>query len=464
MAKQPSNEIMRRSRRREGSANDMTRRPKSKARTTDGAVSRRQVLGMGAVGLGALAGAGGAILGCKTDTNASAAASNTAVPGSATKPEMTDLRFGMIALTDCSPIVVAHEKGLFKKYGINSTVVKGASWAAIRDSLSNGDIHATHMLLGMPIASTIGLMGAPKKPMVIPWLLNRNGQAITVRADLKGKIAGDPKALKPMVEEAKKKGAPMTFAMTFPPGTHAMWMRYYLGAGGINPDKDTALITVPPPQMVANMKVGKMDAFCVGEPWGARAIADGIGYTAMTTQELWKDHPEKVCAFTEEFAAANPKTVKAVIKALHEASVWLDKLENRTEQSTMVSQATYINCPPDLILGRLQGHYDYGDGRKKDDPNYMIFSSRNCNYPQPKYAVWWLTQLRRWGMIEGVPDYESLPGKVMRTDIYDEAMKELGVTHGGRNDDPETLFDGITFNPKEPERYATGFSVHSMRG
>src|SRR5882757_46669 len=175
------------------------------------------------------------------------------------KPEVSDLRFGMIALTDCSPIVIAHEKGLFKKYGINSTVIKGASWAAIRDSLSNGDIQATHMLLGMPIASTVGLMGAPKKPMIIPWLLNRNGQAITLANKFKGKVAEDPKALKPFVDEAKKAGTPLSFAMTFPPGTHAMWMRYYLAAGGIHPDKDVALITIPPAQMVANMKIGKMD-------------------------------------------------------------------------------------------------------------------------------------------------------------------------------------------------------------
>jgi nitrate/nitrite transport system substrate-binding protein len=155
--------------------------------------------------------------------------------------------------------------------------------------------------------------------------------------------------------------------MTFPPGAHAMWMRYWLGAGGINPDRDVSLVTIPPPQMVANMKVGKMDGFCVGEPWNARTIADGIGFTAITTQDMWKDHPEKVCAFTAEFADKNPKTVKAVLKALHEASVWLDNMENRPEQAQIVSRATYINCPPEIILGRLQGHYDFGDGRKKED-------------------------------------------------------------------------------------------------
>jgi nitrate/nitrite transport system substrate-binding protein len=378
-------------------------------------------------------------------------------------PETADVKFGMIALTDCSPIVVAHEKGLFKKYGINSVISKGASWAAIRDALSNGDIQATHMLLGMPIASTLGLMGAPKKPMIAPWLLNRNGQAISLKTELKGKVGADPKALLPLVMDAKAKGSPMTFAMTFPPGTHAMWIRYWLAAGGINPDKDTALITVPPAQMVANMKVGKMDGFCVGEPWNARVIADGIGYTGITTQEIWKDHPEKVCAFTAEFADKNPKTVKAVLKALNEASIWLDDLKNRPEQCQIVSKATYINCPPELILGRLQGKYDYGDGRTKQDPNYMIFHDRNCNYPQPKYAVWWLTQLKRWGMLTGPVDYKGVAAQVMRPELYEEAMKEIGFKHGGKNDKPETLFDGKTFDPAKADAYATSFDVNSLK-
>ena len=378
-------------------------------------------------------------------------------------PERADMKFGMIALTDCSPIVIAHEKGLFKKYGINSVVAKGANWAAIRDSLSSGDIQATHMLIGMPIASTMGLLGSPKKPMIIPWLLNRNGQSITLNADLKGKVKDDPKALKPFVDAAKAKGAPMTFAMTFPPGTHAMWMRYYLGAGGINPDKDVALITIPPAQMVANMKIGKMDGYCVGEPWNARAAQEGIGFTSLNTQDIWKDHPEKVCAFLGEFAEKNPKTVKATLKALQEASVWLDKLDNRAEQAQIVSKATYINCPPEQILGRLKGEYDFGDGRKKKDPNYMIFSDRNCNYPQLKYATWFLTQYRRWGMVDGSVDYARISKQVMRPDIFEEAMKEIGATHGGSNDSAETLFDGATFDPAKPEEYAKSFAVNNLK-
>ena len=379
-------------------------------------------------------------------------------------PESPNVRFGIIALTDCSPIVIAHEKGLFKKHGIQSSISKEASWAVIRDKLQTGDNQATHMLIGMPIASTMGLLGSAKKPMVFPWILNRNGQAITLKSEFLGKVQEDPKALKPFVEKAKALGEPMTFAMTFPPGTHAMWMRYYLAAGGINPDKDVNLITIPPPQMVANMKVGKMDGFCVGEPWNARAVSDKIGFTAITTQKLWKDHPEKVCAFLAEYADKNPKTVKAVLKALHEASVWLDDLGNRPEQCDIVSKPSYVNCPKEVILGRLLGDYDLGDGRKYKDPFPMIFNQRNCNYPQPKYVAWWLSQLRRWGMVTGAPDYAGIAAKVARPDLYEAAMKEMGVVHVGRDDRPETLFDGIPFDPAQPEAYAQAFAVKNLKG
>ncbi|HTI68704.1 MAG TPA: ABC transporter substrate-binding protein [Candidatus Limnocylindria bacterium] len=379
-------------------------------------------------------------------------------------PEHAAIKFGIIALTDCSPIVIAHEKGLFKKYGIQSSISKEASWAVIRDKLQTGDNQATHMLLGMPIASTMGLGGSVKKPMCIPWLLNRNGQAITLKMDWQGKVKDDPKALKPFVDKAKSLGEPLTFAMTFPPGTHAMWMRYFLASGGIHPDKDVNLVVIPPPQMVANMKVGKMDGFCVGEPWNARSISDKIGFTSITTQKMWPDHPEKVCAFLSEFAEKNPKSVKAVLKALHEASVWLDDLGNRPEQCEIISKPSYVNCPKEIILGRLLGDYDLGDGRKYKDDHYMIFHDRNCNYPQPKYVAWWLSQFRRWGMVSGAPDYEGVAKQVARTDLYEEAMKEIGYNHGGKNNAPETFFDGVTFDPAKPEEYAKGFAINSLKG
>jgi nitrate/nitrite transport system substrate-binding protein len=377
-------------------------------------------------------------------------------------PEHPKMRFGIIALTDCSSIVMAHELGLFKKYGIESTISKEASWAVIRDRLSLGENQATHLLLGTAYAMTMGLQGSPVKPTIIPLYLNRNGQAITLTKTLLTKGAKTPQQIKPLAAEAKAKGSPMTFAMTYPPGTHAMWMRYWLGSGGINPDKDVSLITIPPPQMVANMKVGKMDGFCVGEPWNARAIADGIGFTAVTTQQMWKDHPEKVLGFTEEFAAKHPKTVKATIRAIVEASQWNDKLENRVRMAEVVSQPQYINCPKEIILGRLLGDYDYGDGRKEKDRLYMTFFDRHTNFPQKSHGVWWLTQFRRWGMVKEPPDYKGLVDRVHRVDIFREIAKEMGLETPREDMRKETFFDGVTFDPAKPEEYAKGFPVHSM--
>jgi nitrate/nitrite transport system substrate-binding protein len=375
-------------------------------------------------------------------------------------PESPNMRFGIIALTDCASIVMAHELGLFKKFGINSVVSKEASWAVIRDKLSLGENHATHMLIGMPFASTMGLLGSPVKPMIYPWMINRNGQGISLSGSLKNVKTAT--ALKPLAAKAKATGNPMTFAMTFPPGTHAMWLRYWLASGGINPDKDVNLITIPPPQMVANMKVGKMDGFCVGEPWNARAILDRTGFTVITSQQIWPDHPEKVCAFTEEFALKNPKSVKAVLKALHLASEYIDKMENRPNVAEVISRPTYINTPPQVILPRLLGKYDYGDGRFEQDSNYMIFSGRGCNIPLKTYGHWWLSQFRRWGMVTAPPDYKKLVDRVVRNDIYLAAMKEMGVVPKFNDMAPVKLSDGL-FNPNEPEKYALSFAVNSVR-
>ena len=281
----------------------------------------------------------------------------------------------------------------------------------------------------------------------------------------------DPKALKPLVDAAKAAGTPMTFAMTFPPGTHAMWMRYYLAAGGIHPGDaqgggaDISLITVPPPQMVANMKVGKMDGYCVGEPWNARAIADDIGFTAINTQDIWKDHPEKVCAFTAEFADKNPKTVKAVLKALHEASVWLDKMENRPEQAQIVSAADLHQLPAGDHPRPLAGQVRHG--RRPQVPRPELHDLQRAELQLSAAEV-----LRSGGSRSFAAGAsrkarrttKASPKEVMRPDIYEEAMKEIGYAHGGVDDKPETLFDGETFDPKSDlEAYAASFDVNSHR-
>jgi nitrate/nitrite transport system substrate-binding protein len=377
-------------------------------------------------------------------------------------PETPQVRFGMIALTDCASIVMAHELGLLKKHGIESTISKEASWAVIRDKLVLGENQATHMLYGMPYASTLGLLGSPKKPMIIPCAINRNGQGISLSKALLDRGVTTPEALRPLAAEAKAKGTPMTFAMTFPPGTHAMWMRYWLGAGGINPDRDVTLITIPPPQMVANMKVGKMDGFCVGEPWNARAIADGIGFTAVTTQRIWKDHPEKVLGMTAEFADKNPRTVQAILRALLESSQYIDQLENRPHVAEVIARPQYINTQKEVILPRLLGDYDFGDGRREQDPLFMTFFARDTTFPWKSHGTWWLTQFRRWGMIGAGVDYAGTVNAVHRPDLWREAAKAVGIPAPAEDTKHETLFDGVPFDPSEPERYAQGFSVHSM--
>jgi nitrate/nitrite transport system substrate-binding protein len=378
-------------------------------------------------------------------------------------PETTNIRFGIIALTDCSSIVMAHELGLFKKYGLESVVSKEASWAVIRDRLSLGENQATHMLYGMPYASTMGLFGAPVKPMIIPFAINHNGQGITLHIKYLKQGVKKPEQMKPFVEEAKQKGSPLIFAMTFPPGTHAMWMRYWLGAGGIDPDKDVSLITIPPPQMVANLKVDKMDGLCVGEPWNARAIFDKIGYSVTTSQKIWRDHPEKVLGFTEEFAEKNPKTVKAILRAMIEASQYIDNLENRDNVADIVSRPQYINCPKEVILGRLLGQYDYGDGGSvEEDPDYMTFFVRHTNFPWKSHGVWWLTQFRRWGMVKGALDYQKIVDQVHRPDIYREVAKEMGIEVPAEDMKPEQLFDGVPFDPAQPEEYAQSFAVKNI--
>jgi nitrate/nitrite transport system substrate-binding protein len=382
------------------------------------------------------------------------------VPGEA---ELEHLTFGILPLTDCAPIVVAHEKKFFERYGITSSVAKFGSWTASRDALLSGRAHAAHMLLGMPVAAAVGKLGTEHRPLVIPWILNRNGQAITVsvrHSQLRGPSARD---LRVCAQKCREKGRPMVFAMTLQPGTHAMWLRYWLAAGGINPDTDVALITIPPPMMVANMQAGRLDGFCAGEPWNLRAIEEGLGFTAVLSEEIWPDHPEKVLAFTEDFSEAHPNTVKAALKALHEASLWCDEEDNRAELAAILEQPQYLACSAKTIESRLGSTIDCGNGRIARSLRGLTFSRRECNYPQPKFAVWWLSQFRRWAMLPSAPDYLGVATRVMRPDFYEAAMSELGASRGRPQFTSETLLDGKVFDPAQPEKYAADFEITALK-
>ncbi len=384
--------------------------------------------------------------------------------GTGDAPEVTKLKIGFIPLTDCASVVMAYELGLYKKYGLDVTVSKEASWAAVRDKLTIGENQASHILYGMPYASTLGIIGSEGKKldMVIPLVLNQNGQAITLDNKLKARGVKTPQDMKKVIDEDKGKKT-YTFAMTFPPGTHAMWMRYWLGAGGIDPDTDVKLITVPPPQMVANMRIGNMDGYCVGEPWNARAVSDGIGFTVTTTQKMWKNHPEKVLGMTREFAEKNPKTVKALVMAIIEAAQYIDKLENRPQVAETVAKKEYVNAPINVVLGRMQGKYVYGDGRAEQDPDYMKFyRNGDVTYPWKSHGLWFLTQHRRWGFITEPIDYKKVVDAVNRPDLYREAAKALNVPVPAEEYRKETFFDGIEFDPADPEGYVKKFAIKKV--
>src|ERR1700704_6268692 len=253
-------------------------------------------------------------------------------------PEKKELKIGFIPLTDCSSVVMASVMEFDKKYGIKITPSKEASWAAVRDKLVNGELDAAHVLYGLIYGVQLGI-GGPKKDMAILMTLNNNGQAITLSSQLKDKGVIDGPSLKKLIDSEKRE---YTFAQTFPTGTHAMWLYYWLAANGIHPFKDAKTIVVPPPQMVANMRVGNMDGFCVGEPWGHRAIADGIGITGITTQDIWKDHPEKVLGCTADFAKQNPNTVRAMTAAVIDAGRWIDaSLSNRQKMAEVVAAPAF---------------------------------------------------------------------------------------------------------------------------
>ena len=371
-------------------------------------------------------------------------------------PELTEVKIGFIPLTDCAPIVVAAEMGFDKKYGIKIVPSKEASWAAIRDKTVNGELHAAHVLYGLVYGVQMGV-GGQQKDMNVLMTLNHNGQGITLSNQLKDKGVKDGKTLKRLLENENRD---YTFAQTFPTGTHAMWLNYWLAANGIDPIKDVKTIVVPPPQMVANMRIGNMDGYCVGEPWNARAIYDKVGYTVATSQDIWVDHPEKVLGTTADFVAKNPNTARAMVMAILEASKYIEATENRAKVAELISQKSYVNAPKEVILGRFLGDYDNGNGKKWKDANFMkFFEDGKVPFPYLSDGMWFLTQHKRWGMLKSDPDYLAIAKKVNRIDIYTGAASALGISVPKDPMRSSKLMDGVLWDGKNPAAYAAGFKI-----
>ena len=389
----------------------------------------------------------------------------------ATGVETSKATLGYIALTDAAPLIVAKERGLFTKYGVGDVeVTKQASWGGTRDNLvlggGGGGIDGAHILTPLPYLMATGKVTQNSQPvaMMILARLNTNGQAISVSKALMEKGARlDSSPLK----SAFAAKADNKVAMTFRGGTHDLWIRYWLAAGGIDPDKDVQTIVVPPPQMVANMKVGTMDAFCVGEPWNDQLVHQSLGYTACVTGEIWKDHPEKSLAMRSDFVTKNPKAAEAITAATIEAQLWADKMENKDELANILGRRAWFNVPPADILPRSKGDIDYGDGRKvAGSPLRMKFFADHASYPFQSHDLWFLTEDIRWGILPPDINSKKLIAEVNREDIWRGAAALAGVAASdmpkGTSRGVETFFDGKTFDPSKPADYLASQSIKKL--
>ncbi|MDB5798388.1 MAG: nasF [Paucimonas sp.] len=375
------------------------------------------------------------------------------------KPEKEEVKVGFIPLTDCASVVMASVLGIDKKYGIKITPSKEASWPGVRDKLVNGELDAAHVLYGLVYGVHLGVSG-PKKDMAVLMTLNNNGQAITLSKKLADKGAVDGASLAKLMKTDKRE---YTFAQTFPTGTHAMWLYYWLAAHGIDPMKDAKIITVPPPQMVANMRVGNMDGYCVGEPWGHRAIADGIGITGVTTQDIWKDHPEKVLGTSAEWVNKYPNTARALTAAVLEAGKWIDaSLSNKNKMAETIADKSYVNTSVDVINQRILGRYQNGMGKTWDDPNYMKFYNDGAvNFPYLSDGMWFLTQHKRWGLLKADVDYLAVAKQINRIDLYKQAATAAKVNVPKDVMRTSKLIDGTVWDGKNPSAYAASFKIRA---
>lgn len=389
--------------------------------------------------------------------------------------ETTKAKLGFIALTDAAPLFVAAEKGLFAKYGMTEVeVLKQSSWGTTRDNLvlgsANNGIDGAHILSPMPYLISTGAVTANKQPVPMSILarLNLSGQCISVGkeyADLK--VGLDASSFKKAVAAKKASGKAVNAAVTFPGGTHDLWMRYWLSAAGIDPNKDISTIVVPPPQMVANMKVGNMDTFCVCEPWNKQLINQKIGYTAITTGELWHNHPEKAFAMRSDWIEKNPNATQALLMAVMEAQMFCEKPENRAEVAKICADRRWIGAPYNDLIERLEGTFDYGTGRVvKNSPEQMRYWSDFASYPFKSHDAWFITEDIRWGYLPASTDINALVDKVNREDLWRAAAAAIKVpaaeipTSTSRG--VEKFFDGKVFDPANPKAYLDSLAIKNM--
>jgi nitrate/nitrite transport system substrate-binding protein len=404
-----------------------------------------------------------------TSSSPSPTASTSTAASGGGAPEVTTAKLGFIALTDCAPLVIAKEKGFFAKHGMKDVEVnKQTSWATTRDNLElgseKGGIDGGHILSPMPYLMTAGKITKAPVPMYVLARLNTNGQGISISNEyLDLKLEAKAATLKAKIDSKQASGKKFQCAVTFPGGTHDLWMRYWLAANGINPETDVNIKVIPPPQMVANMETKAMDAFCVGEPWNQRLVTKKLGYNAVTTGELWKNHPEKAFTIRKDWADKNPNATKALLTAVLEAQMWCDKDENKAEMCQILSADKYVKAPAKDIVERSKGNFDFGDGRTlKNSPLLMKFWREDASFPFTSHDTWFLVENMRWGKLPADTDVKKLVGEVNRADLWKEAAKALGQEAAIPKDDSrgvETFFDGVKFDPADPMAYLKGLKI-----
>ncbi len=417
-------------------------------------------------------------------------------------PEKEELKFGFIKLTDMAPLAIAYEKGFFEDEGLYVQLEAQANWKVLLDRVIDGQLDGAHMLAGQPLGATIGF--GTEAHIITAFSMDLNGNGITVSNEIWDKMKpyipvedGKPvhpiKAdyLKPVVEEYREAGKPFNMGMVFPVSTHNYELRYWLAAGGIHPgyyaphkgdtsgqiDAEALLSVTPPPQMPATMEAGTIYGYCVGEPWNQQAVFKGIGVPVITDYEIWKNNPEKVFGVSQAWADKYPNTHIRVVKALIRAAMWLDENDNanRPEAVRILASSSYVGADEDVLANSMTGTFEYEKGDKREVPDFNVFFRYNATYPYYSDAIWYLTQMRRWGQIsEQKPDswYQDIAKKVYKPEIYAIAAKAL-IAEGKANaaDFPEfdtesgfkppqsEFIDGVTFDGTQPNAYLDSFSI-----
>jgi nitrate/nitrite transport system substrate-binding protein len=411
---------------------------------------------------------------CGSKPQGSAEKSQGSSPGAGAEAE-TEVKtatLGFIALTDSAPLIIAKEKGLFAKHGMPDVkVMKQTSWAVTRDNLElggdKGGIDGAHILSPMPLLLAAGKITKSKQslPMYTLARLNLQGQGISASKELLDeKLSVNNK--EGLAKASKDLGRKLKAAVTFPGGTHDLWMRYWLAGNGIDPNKDADLVVIPPPQMVANMQTGTMDVFCVGEPWNQRLVNKKLGYTATQTGEVWNKHPEKSFSMRADWVDKHPKAAKALLMAVQEAQIWCQDPANLDEMCEIIAQDKYIKANVADIKPRLAGNVNYGDGRDvKNSPFRMLFWDENASFPFKSHDAWFVTEDMRWGYLPASTDINALVNKVNRADLWKEAATAIGRAKDIPASDSrgkETFFDGVVFDPENPKVYLDGLKIKAL--